>query len=69
MVALTSKLELLGFLWRSFNSQRLCVANSVVMTPCNTAKDTGFKSFRICTPYAYEYVCEGGEGEEYNNFH
>ena len=33
MVTLTNKLELQGFLWRNFNSQRTCVANSTVLTP------------------------------------
>ena len=33
MAALTSKLELQGFLGRNFNSQRTCVANSMVLTP------------------------------------
>ena len=33
MAALTSKLELQGFLWRNFNSQRTCVANSTVLSP------------------------------------
>ena len=33
MVALTNKLELQSFVWRKFNSQRTCVANSTVLTP------------------------------------
>ena len=35
-----------------------------------TAKDAGFKSFRICTLWFNEYVKgERGEGEEYANIY
>ena len=81
MVALTSKLELQSFLWRNFNSQRTCIANSTVLTPIQP-KIQASKVSEFAPSCANEYAKgegegggggEGGEGggerEEYNNFH
>ena len=63
MVVLTSKPELEGFLWRNFNSQRTCVANSTVLTPIQP-KIQASKVSEFAPSCANEYAKEEEEKEE-----
>ena len=65
MVALTSKLELQGFLWRNFNS-RTCVANSMVLTPVQP-KIQALKVSEFASSCANEYAKEEKEEEKEKN--
>ena len=57
MAALTSKLELEDFLWKNFNSQTTCVANSTVLPPIQP-KIQASKVLEFALSYANEYAKE-----------
>ena len=67
MAALTSKLELEGFLGRTFYSQRSYVANYMLLAPIQSKIHVSKVSYFV-PHYANEYAKEG-EGQEYDNFH
>ena len=57
MVALSSKLELQGFLWRKFYRQRTCVPNPMPLTPTQPKIQT-LKVKYFVLPYTNEYAKE-----------